>query len=130
MKDLKKIGVMIFAFCLFTIAAKADIFDEVAVAIRSGNASAVSKYFASSIELKTIDKSNVYSKNQAELVLREFFQSHTPRSFNVIHRGSSAKGARYAIGSMETAQGSFRVYLYITEAGGQLLIQELSFEKE
>src|SRR5690348_6671166 len=113
MKDLKKIGVLIFAFCMLTFVAKADIFDEVAVAIRSGNASAVSKYFASSIELKTIDKSNVYSKNQAELVLREFFQSHAPRSFNVIHRGSSAKGARYAIGSMETAQGSFRVYLYI-----------------
>ncbi len=130
MKDLRKIGVLIFAFCIFSIAAKADIFDEVAMAIRSGNANAVSKYFASSIELKTLDKSSVYSKNQAELVLKEFFNSHGPRNFSIIHRGSSAKGARYAIGSMEAGQGSFRVYLYITEAGGQLLIQELSFEKE
>ncbi|RYD79038.1 MAG: DUF4783 domain-containing protein [Sphingobacteriales bacterium] len=130
MRNLGRIGVMIFAFCMLTIAAKADIFDDVAVAIRSGNASAVSKYFATSLELKTVDKSNVYSKNQAELVLKDFFSGHAPRSFTVIHRGSSAKGARYAIGSMETAQGSFRVYLYITEVGGQLFIQELSFEKE
>ena len=130
MKNLKRIGVMIFAFCMFTLVAKADIFDDVAGAIRSGNANAVSKYFASSIELKTVDKSNVYSKNQAELVLKEFFQNNPPRTFTVIHRGSSAKGARYAIGTLETAQGSFRVYLYITEAAGQLLIQELSFEKE
>jgi hypothetical protein len=130
MKNLKRIGVMIFAFCMLTLVAKADIFDDVAGAIRSGNANVVSKYFASSIELKTVDKSNVYSKNQAELVLKEFFQNNAPRTFTIIHRGSSAKGARYAIGTLETAQGNFRVYLYITEAGGQLLIQELSFEKE
>jgi hypothetical protein len=130
MKQTNKSWFLILGFCLIAIIAKADIFDEIAIALKSGNASEVSKYFDTSIELRTLGKSNVYSKNQAEMVLKDFFDNNQPKNFTVIHRGASAKGARYAIGNLETAKGTYRTYLYIKDVSGKLYIQELSIEQQ
>jgi hypothetical protein len=130
MKTLKNTMVLMLGFCLLFLVARADVFDDIAIALRSGNAREVAKYFDANVELKTLDKSNNYSKNQAELVLKEFLDSYKTKSFNIVHRGSSAKGAQYSIGTMETAKGSFRVYIYMKDVKGKLYIQELSFEKQ
>ncbi len=108
----------------------ADVFDDIAVAIKAGDAKTVAQYFDTSVSLKTIDKSNVYSRNQAEIVLKDFFDKNAPKNFTIIHRGASTKGAYYAIGSLETSKGSFRTYLYIKEVGGKKFIQEFSIEQE
>src|SRR5688500_3663996 len=130
MLQVRKFIMLVMAFSMVACAAKADIFDDIANAIKSGNAKEVSKYFASSIELKTVDKSNVYSKNQAELVLKDFFTANPVKGFSTIHKGSSAKGAKYAIGTMETPNGNFRDYVYVCNKEVQPLIHELSFERE
>ena len=127
---MKKALYFIMGFCLIALVAKADVFDEIATAIKSGNAREVAKYFDNNVELKIVDKSSVYSRNQAEMVLNDFFSKNQPTSFSVIHRGSSSKGARYAIGTLTTGQGSYRTYIYIKEVSGRLYIQELSIDKE
>ncbi|MFZ9942274.1 MAG: DUF4783 domain-containing protein [Bacteroidia bacterium] len=108
-----------------------DIFGDIANAIRSGEAKAISKFFGNSINLTIVNQEDLYSKAQAEQVLRDFFAKNTPRSFNIIHKGVSKEGAKFAIGSLTTAQGgNFRVYFYVrmTTAGESL--QEIRFEKE
>lgn len=108
-----------------------DIFNDIANAIRSGEAKAISRFFGSSINLTIVNQEDLYSKAQAEQVLRDFFAKNTPRSFNIIHKGVSKEGAKFAIGTLTTAQGgNFRVYFYVrmTTAGESL--QEIRFEKE
>ncbi len=112
-------------------SAEFDLLDDIANALRSGDAKSVSKYFGSSVDLTIITQEEVYSKVQAEQVLRDFFSKNQPRSFNVIHKGESKEGARYAIGSLITNQGvSYRTYFYIKQQGGNAIIQELRFMKE
>ncbi len=53
--------------------ASADIADDVAAAIRTGNAKEISKYFADNVDLKVLEQENIYSKAQAELILKDFF---------------------------------------------------------
>ena len=125
----KKPTLIIFTL-LFAFAAYADVFDTIAEAFKAGNAKEAAKYFDTSIELKTIDKSSVYSRAQAEVVLKEFFDKHPVKSFKVIHRGSSAKGAQYAIGDLQTEKGNFRTYIYIKVIQSKTFIQELSIEAE
>ena len=48
-------------------------FTEVVKAIKSGNSAEVSKFFDNTVEITLPEKSNSYSKSQAELVLRDFF---------------------------------------------------------
>jgi hypothetical protein len=122
------VGVLVL---LTSIVARADVFSDIATAIRSGNAKDVSRYFGTSVDLKTDNKSGVYSKNQAEMVLKDFLQANTIKSFDIIHRGATPdKASQYAIGTLVTSQGTFRAYILLANVGGQLVIQELSFEKE
>lgn len=108
----------------------ADIFDDLALAFKSGNAKEIAKYFNSNVELTTPTSDDVYSKAQAEMLLKDFFAKYQPRNFVISHRGSSTEGSRFAIAYYECAQGKFRVNIYIRESAGKALIQELRFEKE
>lgn len=114
----------------FVVFAQADIFDKIASVLKTGNSKDIAAFFDTSVELKTLDKTSVYSKNQAEMVLKDFFDKNPVRNFTIIHRGTSAKGARYAIGNLETAKGTFRTYLYVKETGGNLTIQQLNIENQ
>jgi Na+-transporting NADH:ubiquinone oxidoreductase subunit NqrC len=117
-------------FSVLVVMAQNDIFDKIAGALKSGKSHEVAAYFDSSVEMKLMDKSAVYSKNQAEMVLKDFFEKNPVHNFNIIHRGTSAKGARYAIGNLETSNGTFRTYLYVKDANGNLTIQQLNIENQ
>ncbi len=130
MKSLITI-ISLFLLSVNIASAELDLLDDIANALRSGDAKSVSKYFGNSVDLTIITQEEVYSKVQAEQVLRDFFSKNQPRSFTIIHKGESKEGARYAIGSLITTQGvSYRTYFYIKQQGGNAIIQELRFMKE
>lgn len=123
-----------YSFCLLLLVpvvsiGMADIFDDISSAFKTGNAREIAKFFNSSVELTIDNKENVYSKTQAELVLKEFFANNPVNSFTVMHRGSS-KGPLYAIGTLETSNGSYRTYIFVAKMGDKYVIQEIRLEKE
>ncbi len=107
-----------------------DIIDNIAGAIRGGNAKEVAKYFDTNVEITILDKEAVYSKVQAEMVLRDFFSKNPVQSFEVVHRGNSGEGSSYGIGPLKSANQSFRVYYYVKQKGAVAAIQEMRFEKQ
>src|SRR3954467_2128357 len=103
---------------LFPFVAKADIVDDVANAIRSGNAKEISKYFADNVDLKVLEQENIYSKAQAELILKDFFEKHPVQEFTVVHKSQPKNESQFAIGTLKTTNGNYRVhYLMKTSAG-------------
>jgi hypothetical protein len=130
---MKKIA---FFFILSLLAISplklaADGFDEIASALRSGDSRAVARYFGNTVDLTLPNQEDVYSKAQAEQILREFFSKNTPKNFSIIHKGISKEGARYAIGSMPTSQGTnYRVYFFVKQMGNTAVLQELRFMPE
>ena len=129
---MKKLILFLIVAPLFLLSAPAilDPYEDIANAIRSGDAKSVSRYFSSSVDLTLIGQEDVYSKAQAEQILKDFFNKNTPRSFSIIHRGESKDGAKYAIGNLTTSNGNYRVYYYFKVASGSVNIQELRFMKE
>lgn len=119
---------------LAMVSAKAslpEIFDDIASGIRSGDVKMLSRNFNSSIDLTIGTVENTYSKAQAEQLLRDFFSANKPTGFTIIHQGLSKEGAKYAIGTLTTAQGkSFRVYLYVKQLGNSYQVNELRFMQE
>ena len=73
--------------------------DDVIGAIKSGNAAQMAKFFDASVEISMPDKSNSYSKSQAEMVLKDFFSTNAVKNFEVIHKGENA-GSQYCIGTL------------------------------
>lgn len=108
-----------------------DISDDVAGAVKTGNASNVAKFFSANVDLKILDKEDVYSKAQAELILKDFFSKNAMKSFAIIHKGTSKNGDQFAIGTYETAAGKkFRSYFLFKKEGAVLTIQQLRFEEQ
>ena len=103
-------------------------FDDVVKAIKAGNASQVSKYFDNTVEITLPEKSNSYSKSQAELVLHDFFASNIVKDFEILHQSENG-GSQYCIGNLKTVNGTFRTTIFMKQKGDAEVLQELRFEK-
>jgi len=101
--------------------------EDVIVAMKSGNATSVAKYFDNTVEISMPSKSNSYSKSQAELVLKDFFASNSVKSFDIIHKGENA-GSQYCIGTLQTKNGTYRTTIFMKQKGDKQVLQELRFE--
>ncbi|MCX6297220.1 MAG: DUF4783 domain-containing protein, partial [Bacteroidetes bacterium] len=106
------------------------VIDDIAAAIRSGNPKNISKFFIDNIDLKVIEQEDVYSKQQAEMILKDFFTKHPVKTYTVAHKSQPKAGSQYVIGTLETTNGKFRTYFLIKTLGSQTLIQQFRIETE
>jgi hypothetical protein len=127
----KPLKIFLSLLLVVAVARAADVFDDIGSAIRSGDARLIARYFNSNVDLTIFNQEEVYSKAQAEMVLKDFFSKNSPKNFTIIHKGVSKEGARYAIGTLTTSQGqNIRTYFFVKDIGGSSYIQELRFERE
>lgn len=102
---------------------------QVLAALKTGNAVQMSKSFDSRVDISLPGKSDNYSRNQAEMVLKEFFSQNPVKAFVVKHQGEN-NGSQFWIGSLQTKNGNFRTKLYMKPKGESLVVQELAFQPE
>lgn len=102
---------------------------EVISGLQANNAGQVARYFDNTVDITLPQKSNSYSKSQAEVILRDFLATNAVRSFQVIHKGDNA-GSQYAIGKMVTKNGSYRTTIFMKQRGDKQFLQEIRFENE
>ncbi|MFN8166074.1 MAG: DUF4783 domain-containing protein [Bacteroidia bacterium] len=120
---------LLLAVCTQTFAL--DVYDEIAYSIRSGDAKQLATYFGPNIDLTILNQEDVYSKAQAEQVIKDFFVKNPPKSFDIIHKGASQEGTQYAIGTLTCANGKkYRTSFYIKNTGTRSILQELRIETE
>ncbi len=126
---MKRLFTVVSLFiCLFFYSFTFKIgIDEVVIAMQSGNAGQVAKFFDNNVEITMPDKSNSYSKSQAEMIVKDFFATNIVKNFEVLHKGENA-GSQYCIGRLTTKGGVFRTTIYMKQKGDQQVLQELRFE--
>ena len=107
-----------------------DLIDNVAGFFRVGNAKEIARYFNPSVELSIGSKEDVYSKAQAEQILREFFTKNHPSNAAIIHQINTNPTMRFAILLLQTRTGSYRVSVSSKKSGNLFLITELRIEQE
>ncbi len=125
---------------LLTVAERLNTFPETeqqqsiekaaATYISSGNSQMLASLFFSAVELTLPDVRGSYSKAQTELLMKNFFSKHPPKSFSVINEGQSAgEKSKFVIGTYASeSQNTFRVYYLIKEISGKNQITILKFE--
>lgn len=96
-------------------------------AFNKGSASMVAKHFSSTIEMMILDDENILSKSQAEILLKDFFNKHKPTSFKINHQGSRGNTS-FAIGTLTTSSGNFRVSVFLKKDSANHLIHQLRVE--
>jgi len=103
--------------------------EDIVVALRSGNATHLSRYFDNRIDLILPSKSDNYSRTQAEMILRDFFSNNGVRNFEIKYKGEN-NGARYCVGMLKTKGGDYRTRLFMKNKGDKQVLQELAFQPE
>ncbi|HRQ49907.1 MAG TPA: DUF4783 domain-containing protein [Agriterribacter sp.] len=101
--------------------------DDVATAINSGNVNQLSGYFDKIVDITLHDRSNTYSRSQAEIVLKDFFHSHGIKTFRIVHKGSNS-GSEFCIGNLQTKYGTFRTTIFMKTRSRKQVLQEIRFE--
>ena len=95
-----------------------DVFTPIGKYLQSGDCDKLSAWFADNLELDMLGAVNNCTRNQARLIMKNFFTSYTPKKFTIIHKSGKVP-MKYAVGSLSAGGERFRVILYVktTDAG-------------
>ena len=135
---MKKLSMLIIFSMLLAFTAQAETLlptspgpvESIAVAIKGANSSELAKYFSNTLEIIIPGKEDTFSKNQAEMIMKDFFAKNPVTSFTTNQQGSSKGGAQFMIGTYKSGKVTFHVYILVIPVAGQMLIQQLHFESE
>ncbi len=121
----------------FTLLLLAGIFasftsligiEDVVASLKSGNVTQIAKYFDRTVEIALPEKTNSYSRSQAEMILRDFLGNENVRAFQVIHKGDTG-GSQFVVGKLVTQKASYRTTVLMKQKGDRQVLQEIRFEK-
>lgn len=96
-------------------------------AFKTGNATKIASYFSENIDLSILETENLYSKSQAEQILKNFFLNHKPSDFLIVHKGKSGT-SEYFIGELTCDDAIYRVTINSKSEGGLKEITALTIE--
>lgn len=105
-----------------------DVFVPISKYLRNGDAERLSAWFADNLDITILSTSNNSSRNQARQILKSFFTSYSPRSFDIDHKAGRAN-MKYALGSMNAGGEVFTVTIFVSYKDKDYRIQQLKIEK-
>ena len=134
MNIFKKLALLVSCTLLFfTVQGQSSRspLEDMANAIKNNRVSDMVKYFDNFVPITINNNQSVYSHNQAEVVLRDFFDKNIPQDFNVQDNGSPDKFSKFMIGTLTDMKGvKYSVYILMKLKDGNYLLQEIRLNKE
>lgn len=108
---------VIFLFAIFWIS-QATVFEnnklginDVFLYFKTGSSKEIARHFDQTVLLNINGENGDYSKNQAEYILKDFFQKYPPLDFNVLHQAGSPGPTVFYVGSYKAKTEQFRVLI-------------------
>lgn len=102
---------------------------SVAKALGRGDVAGLSPSIGQSVELRLPNGSGVYSKKQAEMILSDFFSTHSSTSYS-IDREEKDGLATLTIGLLQTSKGTLRLSILSQKNGGSFQIKQFRIEEQ
>ncbi len=112
----------------FGLQAQDDVKEKVVQAMRTGNSKDLAVHFIPNIDLTIKETADVYSKAQAEQIVRKFFNDNPPVDLVIEHSGVSKLGDKYFIGILRTTTGYFRVTFFLKKTDAAFQVKQLRIE--
>ena len=105
-----------------------DVFNPIAKYLSSGDAEKLSAWFSDNLEVTIFSDSNDSSRNQALQIMKSFFRSYTPRSFEITHKAGRSN-MKYALGTLNAGGEMFLVTIFVGYDKTSYKIQHLKIER-
>lgn len=120
--------ILLSLFAFVGVSAQDAVKDQVVDALKTGDASTLASHFIANIDLTVKSTADVYSKAQAEQVLRKFFNENPPVDLVIEHSGVSKSGDKYFIGILRTRAAYFRTTFFLKRTGDVFQVKALRIE--
>lgn len=105
-----------------------DVFNPISKYLALGDADKLSAWFSDNLEVTIFSDSNDSSRNQACQIMKSFFRSYTPRSFEITHRAGRSN-MKYALGTLSAGGEMFVVTIFVGYNEQTYKIQHLKIER-
>ncbi len=105
-------------------------YSKLDVAFDQSNADAIVSCAKDKVLLNVLGKEGAYSKSQAVLVLKDFFNGKSGGSFNFTFKGNESATGTFAIGSYVSGGAKYRITLHFKNAGDGFKIESITIEKD
>ena len=105
-----------------------DVFNPISKYIAQGDADRLSAWFSDNLEVTIFATSNDSSRNQARQIMKSFFKSYTPRSFEITHKAGRSN-MKYALGTLNAGGELFTVTIFVNYKDSDYRIQHLKIER-
>jgi hypothetical protein len=126
MKSLTGWGLAVLALILVSYRSF-DSMNAVVTAIRSGNINKLSIFFDDRVDISLPEKSDTYSKAQAQMVIGDFFNTNGIPNFKITQQGESG-GIEFCAGILQTRSGNYRTTLFFKRKADKHFLQEIRFQ--
>lgn len=110
-------------------SGSASQIDPIISAIQGGSSSELARYFNPTISLNINGQQGEYSKNQAEIVLKDFFKKNPPIDFSLVFKNENQSSVSTYIGEYASGQGSYKVFIKVSQVENSFRIYGLDFVK-
>ncbi len=106
-----------------------DVFTPIGKYMQAGDYEKLSAWFADNLELDMLGTVGTCTRNQAKLIMKNFYARYTPKKFSIIHKSGKAP-MKYAVGTLNAGGERFRVILYVKSTDTESHIEQLKVERE
>ena len=105
--------------------------EEVVSAIRVNRMQDIDKYMESFVTISINNIQSIYSHNQAQVILRDFFDKNDPKDLLVMDSGTPTSSSAFVIGGYDAANGTkYIVYVLMKMKDNKFVLQEIRVNKD
>lgn len=106
-----------------------DVFIPIARYMEAGDSDKLSVWFADNLQLDVLGTINNCTRNQARLIMRNFFANRTPKEFRIVHK-SARPPMSYASGDLDAGGSQYRVTIFVKSVDGRNEILQIKIEQQ
>ena len=101
----------------------AKVFNSIISCFQKNDSQQLSNKFANNIDLTVSEADGTYSKQQASIIIKSFFEDHKTTSFKIKHKGASNERTHYAVGDLISGKKKWSVYILLDKESKIIQLQ-------
>ena len=116
---------------ILAIGVSASIpYESIEKAFESNNEEALATYCGEKVLMSVLGEEGVYSRSQAQLVLKNYFSKWPSGTFKFYFKGKESSEGSFCIGKYSVGSNDFRVTINFKNTNQTYLIESLNIDKD
>lgn len=121
----------IIASIFFTVGVSGLIpYQEIEKAFDTNNEKLLVQYCGEKVMLNVLEKDGVYSRSQAQLVLKNFFSKAPNGDFSYFFKGKESTNDSFCIGEYKARSEDYRISINFKKINNSFIINSLNIDKD